>query len=92
MQRFGIGIEVWNRMYAAQGGLCAICRTAEATATDHDHETGSVRALLCRDCNLGIGLLGEDPSRLRAAAEYLDAHAADPFPASQIAFLDRLDD
>jgi hypothetical protein len=33
---------------------------------------GEFRGILCGKCNLGIGLLGHDPARLRAAAGYLE--------------------
>src|SRR5690349_19615057 len=49
--------EAWETMFAEQLGLCAICVKQPAEHVDHDHETGAVRALLCRCCNLGIGLL-----------------------------------
>ncbi len=39
---------------------------------DHDHTTGEVRGLLCHNCNRAIGLLREDPERLRRAIEYLE--------------------
>lgn len=55
----------------AQGGRCAICRRRTRLGIDHDHTTEFVRGLLCRACNLGIGLLKNDPRRLRAAAAYL---------------------
>jgi hypothetical protein len=42
-------------MLAVQGGLCAICRAAPAAHVDHDPETGAVRALLCFNCNGGLG-------------------------------------
>jgi hypothetical protein len=44
-------------------------------AVDHSHETGAFRGLLCHSCNRAIGLLGDDPARLRAAAEYLEDHS-----------------
>ncbi len=65
-------------MLATQGGRCAICETDEPRGrhstfnVDHNHETGVVRGLLCCDCNLSIGKLGDDPARLRAAADYLE--------------------
>ena len=62
-------------MAEAQGGVCAICEQPEPTrsrlAVDHDHVTGSVRGLLCHFCNQGLGLLGDDPARVEAAAAYL---------------------
>lgn len=39
---------------------------------DHDHVSGKMRGLLCQKCNHGIGLMGEDPDRLRRAARYLE--------------------
>jgi len=61
-------------MLAAQGGLCAICRSAPAAQVDHDHETGAVRALLCFNCNGGLGRFKDDPVALRAAADYVEEH------------------
>jgi len=42
---------------------------------DHDHETGEVRGLVCVGCNSGIGHMGDDPQRLRSAAQYLENHS-----------------
>lgn len=60
-------------MLAAQDGVCAICKqTPEGQWNiDHCHDTGAVRGLLCSPCNIGIGQLGDDPERVRAALEYL---------------------
>ena len=59
---------------AAQDWKCAICATEvdEKTAhRDHCHKTGEWRALLCGKCNRGLGLFGDDPDILLAAAFYL---------------------
>ncbi|HET9967270.1 MAG TPA: endonuclease VII domain-containing protein [Streptosporangiaceae bacterium] len=75
---YGITPEQYEAVRAAQDGRCAICRTAEWTGkgkwphTDHDHVTGAFRGILCGNCNTGIGMLGHDPARLRAAADYLE--------------------
>lgn len=84
-KKFGIGNADYIRMAIAQGNRCAICG-AEETATrkgetkclavDHDHTTGRLRQLLCSDCNVGLGKLGDDPVRLRAAADYIERHRA----------------
>ena len=59
-----------------QQGRCAICRkillVGSFTHVDHDHETGSIRGLLCVNCNLGLGAFFHRPELLRAAAEYLN--------------------
>jgi hypothetical protein len=79
---FGIGIADFNRLLASQNGVCAICLCPETVRrhgkaiplhVDHDHATGRVRGLLCMRCNNGVGLLGEDPTRLRMAAQYLES-------------------
>jgi hypothetical protein len=73
-RRYGITAQDADAMLAAQDGLCAICRTAPAAHVDHDHETGAVRALLCFNCNGGLGQFKDDPAVLRAAAQYVEEH------------------
>lgn len=62
-------------LHRKQNGRCAICRTelgsGSAQHVDHCHDTGQVRGLLCRACNLGIGHFYDDPVRISAALEYL---------------------
>jgi Recombination endonuclease VII len=73
-RRYGITADEADLMLAAQDGLCAICRSAPADHVDHDHDTGAVRALLCFNCNGGLGQFKDDPALLRAAAEYVEEH------------------
>lgn len=74
---FGISVEDYGRMHTEQGGCCACCGTPESLlprrlAVDHCHETGQVRALLCTNCNIGIGMFKEDIQRLEQAITYLE--------------------
>ena len=62
---YGITLKEWNRMLARQGHRCAICRadspgTSKGWHTDHNHVTGRVRGILCKNCNTALGLLGDD--------------------------------
>jgi hypothetical protein len=85
-RRYGISAAEADVMLAAQLGLCAICHEAPAAHVDHDHETGAVRALLCFNCNGGLGQFRDDPVVLRAAADYVERHqalAADPATAAR---------
>jgi Recombination endonuclease VII len=75
-RKYGLSLEDYERMFAAQGGVCAICletRPEERTLhVDHDHETGAIRGLLCFRCNNAIGDLREDFDLFQRAADYLD--------------------
>lgn len=79
-REYGITLDDYNRILAEQGGGCGICGVVAARSkaggtrlhVDHDHATGKARGLLCDTCNRGIGQLGDDPERLRAAARYLE--------------------
>lgn len=81
---YGIDQSDYEVMLEAQDGLCGICRTDDPGrgqanfSVDHSHENEHVRGLLCHSCNVGIGLLGDNPDRLRAAADYIDSHRARP--------------
>lgn len=83
LYKYGLTVEEFEAMRQVQGDLCAICgqvethtirRWSDAPQTlsvDHDHVTGTNRGLLCNKCNTPIGLMGDDPDRLEAAAAYL---------------------
>lgn len=49
---------------------------------DHCHQTGRLRGFLCSPCNSGVGHLGDDPQRVRAAWKYLTREAP-PRPSLQ---------
>jgi len=81
--KYGMTLAEYDTLLLKQKEVCAICKRAErnrikaggvlrSLAVDHDHETGVVRGLLCSSCNRGLGKFGDDPNRLRSAAEYLE--------------------
>lgn len=75
---YGITEVDYQHLLNLQGGACAICKTTEPGGkqkvfhVDHCHETGIVRGLLCNKCNIGIGMLRDDATIVRAAADYLE--------------------
>lgn len=73
-RRYGITAVEADAMLEEQGGLCAICKAAPAAHVDHDHATGAVRALLCFNCNGGLGQCKDNPLALHAAAYYVQFH------------------
>jgi hypothetical protein len=85
---YGIAPEEYQAMFTAQNGECAACGQPE-TATDsrtkqvrnlqidHSHITGKIRALLCKECNNALGLLRDDPERIRLLLRYTELYQAD---------------
>jgi hypothetical protein len=73
---YGITPEDYERMYAEQGGRCAICQVERPRLlVDHNHTTRAVRGLLCRACNFALGFLRDNPVSAAAAAAYLTSYA-----------------
>lgn len=74
--KYGITLEQYNNLLAQQKSLCAICSkvlTRQNTHVDHDHKTGSVRGLLCFECNTAIGKFHDSIDRMRRAIAYLES-------------------
>jgi hypothetical protein len=44
--------------------------------TDHNHETGCFRGILCGNCNTGLGKFRDAPHLLRLGADYLERGVA----------------
>lgn len=76
---YGISPEQFDEMLAAQGGRCAACPATTQFHIDHDHAccpgTRScgkcIRGILCRNCNVALGLVDDDAERLERLMNYL---------------------
>lgn len=86
LQRYGISLADWDRMFEKQGGRCAICMRHEGDllarknlsrgfraklVVDHCHMTGKIRGLLCDECNNLLGRARDDVTVLSRAIAYL---------------------
>ena len=76
LKRRGATQQLYDELYEAQHGCCAICSEPEEKFSwlciDHDHTTGRIRGLLCPNCNRGIGLLKDSSELLQKAQHYLE--------------------
>ena len=71
---YGITLEQYNKMAQEQNNVCLICKQEKKLVVDHCHDTGTVRGLLCSECNISIGLLKETPQYFVNAIQYLERY------------------
>ncbi len=74
METHGIDEAMFDSMFSAQNGLCAICNINAAKAVDHDHKTGHVRGLVCGNCNFALGHVRDDVNIIQSCINYLIHH------------------
>jgi len=79
-QKYQVTPEWFTGQIEAQGGKCPTCsvpydmvtpKGAHQPCVDHCHETGKVRGVVCRLCNLALGGARDSESTLLNLAEYL---------------------
>lgn len=82
-RHFDLSPDEFDVLVEKQESKCAICRQPPHVSIDslgrtrswhidHDHITHKVRALLCHNCNVGLGLFRDSPELLKKAANYLE--------------------
>jgi len=84
----GSTVEEYEKLLKEQDGRCAICGrldghrsrygTSCKLAVDHDHKDGTVRGLLCNNCNRGLGRFKDSVVLLQAAIRYLQRKQTGP--------------
>jgi hypothetical protein len=66
---YGLSLHDWFELFDKQGAVCALCggtdpKFKHGWHTDHEHASGRVRGILCKSCNITIGLLGDTTSEI----------------------------
>jgi len=80
---FGIKIEDF---LARLSSKCEICERSPSETkegfliADHDHKTELFRGVLCKRCNLGVGLLGDRVEGILKTLNYLRGHRVEIKP------------
>ena len=78
LSELGLTLADWQAMWDAQGGRCAICGDTmdglQNCHADHNHTTGKPRKLLCRRCNVMLGMALDNIGTLERAVAYLREH------------------
>lgn len=77
IRSYGISGEQYAEMVSRSQGCCEACGQPpglKGLHIDHDHKTGEVRGLLCRECNVALGCVHDRVRRLHGLISYLRAH------------------
>jgi hypothetical protein len=80
-RRYGLTLSEYESLIKSRS-TCELCgrkpdgrgKNGKWLNLDHCHTDKKVRGLLCRECNVGLGMLRHDPKLLRKAAKYIETH------------------
>jgi len=73
---YGLSETEYYTMMKEQNHSCKICKKhksdfARGLAVDHDHITGKIRGLLCKNCNVALGEIKDNIETLKRMINYL---------------------
>lgn len=73
----GILRVTFEQIFEKQGRRCGCCKESDPKQGWHIDldAAGTIRGILCSDCNLGIEKLGDNEAGIHRAATYLQCHA-----------------
>lgn len=72
--KYGITYEEYQSKIQNNNGCCPICCQiiGDKAATDHNHNNGKVRDIICRSCNLWIGFIEKNRNLIQPMLNYLN--------------------
>lgn len=74
--QYGLTWDSYQELLDSQSRKCAACEAeldcGPNTHIDHCHRTGKVRGILCRSCNIALGLLDDDKDRVSLLLNYIE--------------------
>src|SRR3990167_7147178 len=80
--RYGITPQQYAEQLKSQDNGCAICgsktsnngKSIQLFDIDHCHYSGKIRGILCRDCNVTVGVVEKKWPKILLILEYLKQH------------------
>lgn len=84
LQKYDLTLQEYDELIKTQGGVCACCGKPETAldtkgngklrplSIDHCHISDAIRGLLCYRCNITLGILHENPERVKALLKYVE--------------------
>ena len=97
---YRVSNEHISTVIRGQNGCCAVCKiqldtkNTKMVHVDHHHDSGTLRGVLCMQCNTSLGLIRENPRTSFAQAEYVCMHDPSQRPTvlrEAREFLERID-
>lgn len=85
---YGLDPRQFLEMFELQRHACLICGKklvlnssdrSEVPCVDHCHDSGAVRGILCRACNVAVGWLEKDVERTRRCYRYIAGRPLEEF-------------
>ena len=70
-KRYKMTLEEYYSLLNDHQHKCALCSRETDLCIDHDHKTNTIRGILCRTCNMMLGLAKDSEELLQKAREYL---------------------
>ena len=74
-QTFGLELDEVREMVARE--ICECCgaefRNVRDRHIDHNHRTGAIRGLICRDCNTALGCVDDNVEHLGRLIAYVQS-------------------
>lgn len=75
--KYNINEEIYNDMYQQRDGCCEICGKQieyRKLCVDHNHINNKLRGMLCKSCNMALGLFTDNIDILKNAINYLERY------------------
>lgn len=76
LRKYDLSLNEYKELLSINNENCIICDSkcpsGRSLALDHDHKTGTLRGLLCINCNKGLGNFKDNIGLLVKAIEYLE--------------------